>query len=40
LPFILAPATVYMLAIYGVVFAEAYRDGVQKLENLSSFNRT
>jgi hypothetical protein len=36
LPFILAPATVYMLAIYGVVFAEAYRAGVQKLEDLSS----
>ena len=33
LPFIMAPATFYMLAIYGVVFGEAYREGARNLEN-------
>ncbi len=30
-PFITAPVTVYLMAIYGAIFGQAYRDGVDKL---------
>jgi len=33
LPFLLGPLTMYIMAIYSVVFAEAYREGVEKLES-------
>lgn len=33
LPVIMAPVTMYMTVIQGVVYAEAYQEGVEKLEN-------
>jgi hypothetical protein len=36
LPIIMGPITMYTMLIYGAVFAQAYRDGVQKLGNLNS----
>ena len=36
IPIIMGPVTMYLLAIYGAVFGQAYRDGVQKLESQAS----
>lgn len=36
LPIIIGPVTMYLVAIYGALFGQAYRDGVQKLENQAS----
>ena len=33
LPFLLGPLTMYIMVIYAVIFAQAYREGVEKLEN-------
>jgi hypothetical protein len=33
IPIIMGPVTMYLLAIYGALFGQAYRDGVQKLES-------
>jgi hypothetical protein len=36
IPIIIGPITMYLLAIYGALFGQAYRDGVQKLESQAS----
>ena len=33
LPFLLGPLSMYIMTIYSVVFAQAYREGVEKLED-------
>ncbi len=36
IPFLMPPITMYLFAIQGVIYAEAYRDGLAKLNNVSS----
>ncbi len=39
-PIIMAPVTVYITVIYGVIFGQAYREGVEKLESQASVGAT
>jgi hypothetical protein len=40
LPIIIGPITMYIMAIYGAVFGQAYRDGVQKLKSQAEVTST